>query len=91
MRFAKHVIQVTHRPIGMIGVQWGLPMTMVWDPTLMDKGQTPPKPYLYGPMIQRVIEAGEKHAVYWPRAPLLIVIWVRKQSCASMAGEILSA
>ena len=56
--FANHVIQATNRPLGLIGLQWGKPMTMIWDPTLMDKGEMPPPPYLYGRMIQRVIEAG---------------------------------
>jgi sialate O-acetylesterase len=56
--FAKHVLQATNRPIGLIGVQWGKPMTMVWDPNLMNKGEMPPPPYLYDRIIQRVIEAG---------------------------------
>lgn len=56
--FAKHVLQATNRPIGLIGIAWGKPMTMVWDPTLMDKGQIPPAIYHYGTMIQRVIDTG---------------------------------
>lgn len=56
--FAKHLISVIDRPIGLIGVQSGGPMTKIWDPTLMDGGKMPAPPYLYGPMIQRVIDAG---------------------------------
>jgi hypothetical protein len=33
-------------------------MSMNWNPTLMDHGQMPPLPYLYGRMIQRVVDVG---------------------------------
>jgi sialate O-acetylesterase len=56
--FTDYVIKATSRPLGIIGVDAGKSMSMVWDPRLMDKGPMPPPPYLYGPMIQRVIDTG---------------------------------
>jgi sialate O-acetylesterase len=56
--FAEDILQATGHPIGIIGVDTGKPMTMNWDPTLMDHGPMPPPPYLYGPMIKRVLDVG---------------------------------
>jgi acetyl esterase/lipase len=56
--FGKHLIRSTNRPIGLIGVSSGGWMAQVWDPRRMVEGKMPPRPYLYGPMIQRVIRAG---------------------------------
>jgi hypothetical protein len=56
--FGKHLLKYTHRPIGLIGVSSGGWMAQIWDPKRMDGGKMPPRPYLYGPMIQRVIQAG---------------------------------
>ncbi|HEX4132309.1 MAG TPA: sialate O-acetylesterase, partial [Pirellulales bacterium] len=56
--FGKHLIRYTNRPIGLIGVASGGWMAQVWDPAKMDLEKMPPRPYLYGPMIQRVIQAG---------------------------------
>jgi sialate O-acetylesterase len=56
--FVTSLIAVTHRPIGLIGVDAGRSMGMVWDPTLMDKTPIPPPPYLYAEMIHRVIDVG---------------------------------
>jgi sialate O-acetylesterase len=56
--FGKDLIRNTERPIGLIGVSSGGWMAQVWDPRRMEGGKRPPRPYLYGPMIQRVIQAG---------------------------------
>jgi acetyl esterase/lipase len=54
----KHLVQHTNRPIGFIGVASGGWMAQIWDPKRMKESKMPGRPYLYGPMIQRVIQAG---------------------------------
>ena len=56
--FGKHLVQHTNRPIGLIGVASGGWMAQIWDPRQMAGGKMPGRPYLYGPMIQRIIQAG---------------------------------
>ena len=56
--FGKHLARYTDRPIGLVGVTSGGWMAQVWDPARMQEGKMPGRPYLYGPMIQRVIQAG---------------------------------
>jgi sialate O-acetylesterase len=52
--FARHLIQFTQRPMGIIGVGTGKSMVLVWNPELADKGN----PRFYGDTVQRVIKAG---------------------------------
>jgi hypothetical protein len=56
--FGKHLLQHTSRPIGLIGVASGGWMAQIWDPRRMEGGKMPGRPYLYGPMIERIIQAG---------------------------------
>ena len=56
-------------------------MTKVWDPTLMDNGQVPPKPYLYGRMIQRVKQAGGY-------GKLKGMIWYQGESDRAISGGV---